>query len=106
MAKKNQKTIHFANLNDIINVQVKDYIKNFKKKQKIVAPILQSPPPEDALYKFKFEKPSSIQVVGSYALKTITKLKRAFNVDVAVQMPSVNKNFISKIFFFNTIINI
>ncbi|KAI7853746.1 Nrap protein [Circinella umbellata] len=86
-ALKQLKSV-FENIPEGKEELVKDYIKNFKKKQKIVAPILQSPPPEDALYKFKFEKPSSIQVVGSYALKTITKLKRAFNVDVAVQMPS------------------
>ncbi|KAI9277234.1 Nrap protein [Phascolomyces articulosus] len=67
---------------------INDCIKKLGKKNKVVAPILQSPPPQDALYKFKFEKPVSVKVVGSYALKTITKLKRPFNVDVAVEMPS------------------
>ena len=62
------------------------------KKHKIVVPVLQSPPPEDALYKFKFEKPAAVNVVGSYALKTVTKSKRQFNVDVAVEIPSVSSN--------------
>ncbi|KAI8149209.1 Nrap protein [Fennellomyces sp. T-0311] len=67
---------------------VNDYIKKMSKKHKIVVPMLQSSPPEDALYKFKFERPTAVNVVGSYALKTVTKSKRSFNVDVAVEMPS------------------
>ncbi|KAI9488082.1 Nrap protein [Zychaea mexicana] len=81
------KTI-FENIPEGKEELVNDYIIKMGKKQKVTAPILQAPPFKDALYKFKFEKPASVKVVGSYALKTVTKLKRPFNVDVAVEMPS------------------
>ncbi|KAJ3235098.1 hypothetical protein HDU81_000845 [Chytriomyces hyalinus] len=38
-------------------------------------------------YKFSFKKPEKVFIAGSYLVKTITKGKNGFNVDVAVQMP-------------------
>lgn len=60
------------------------------QKKGITVPIIQEQPPSDALYKFSMQKPSNVNVVGSYALRTIAKTKKAFNVDVAVEMPSVS----------------
>lgn len=37
--------------------------------------------------KFRFQRPASIKVVGSYLLGTVTKPD--LNVDIAVQMPKV-----------------
>ncbi|KAI9319103.1 Nrap protein [Dichotomocladium elegans] len=65
-----------------------DYVKTMAKRHKITVPMLHASPPQDAKYKFQFQKPSSINVVGGYALKTVTKSKKPFNVDVAVEMPS------------------
>lgn len=60
-----------------------------KKNHKIMVPYSHLTPPSDSQYKFKFIKPSAIHIVGSYALKTVIKTKTQFNVDVAVEMPSV-----------------
>ncbi|KAF7731786.1 hypothetical protein EC973_008301 [Apophysomyces ossiformis] len=59
-----------------------------ERKDKISIPFLRPHPPVDAQYKFKFQKPTAVHVVGSYALKSVTKTKGYFNVDVAVEMPS------------------
>lgn len=61
-----------------------------KKKHKIMVPYSHLVPPKDSQYKFKFIKPSAVHIVGSYALKTTIKTKTQFNVDVAVEMPSVS----------------
>lgn len=37
--------------------------------------------------KFRFQRPASVKVVGSYLLGTVTKPD--LNVDIAVQMPKV-----------------
>lgn len=60
------------------------------QKKGVTVPVTQEQPPSDALYKFTMQKPRSVNVVGSYALRTIAKTKKAFNVDVAVEMPSVS----------------
>lgn len=46
--------------------------------------------------KFRFQRPASVKVVGSYLLGTVTKPD--LNVDIAVQMPKVRRfeNFTGK----------
>ena len=59
-------------------------------------------PPKDALYKFKFQTPTSIKLVGSYALKSAAKHPTGITIDVSVLMPDVCPllyNLISRIHF-------
>ncbi|KAI8079792.1 Nrap protein [Halteromyces radiatus] len=65
-----------------------DFESTMEKKHKIKVPFPQARPAKNSQYKFKFIKPSAIHIVGSYALKFVTRTKSAFNVDVAVEMPS------------------
>lgn len=60
------------------------------KKNKIKVPFPEPRPSSDSQYKFKFVKPTSINVIGGYALKSIARTKGKFNVDLAVEMPSVS----------------
>jgi U3 small nucleolar RNA-associated protein 22 len=60
-----------------------------KSDHHIRVPFPNPPPPKDALYKFKFEKPSSIKLVGSYGLKAAAKSSEGFTIDVSLTMPDV-----------------
>lgn len=65
-----------------------DFANDLLKKNKIAVPFPDPQPSPDALHSFAFEKPSSIHIVGGYALKTVAKTKTPFTVDVAVEMPN------------------
>ncbi|KAG1467061.1 hypothetical protein G6F55_000072 [Rhizopus delemar] len=65
-----------------------DFANNLLKKNKVAVPFPDPQPSPDALHSFAFEKPSSIHIVGGYALKTVAKTKTPFTVDVAVEMPN------------------
>ena len=62
--------------------------KDMIKKHKINIPF-PTKPGKDIKYKFAYEKPSYVNVVGSFALKTMVKESSGNNVDFVVQMPSV-----------------
>ena len=64
-----------------------------KSEHHIRVPFPNPPPPKDALYKYKFEKPSSIKLVGSYGLKAAAKSSQGFTIDVSVIMPDVYSSF-------------
>ena len=64
-----------------------------KSEHHIRVPFPNPPPPKDALYKYKFEKPSSIKLVGSYGLKAAAKTSQGFTIDVSVIMPDVHPSF-------------
>ncbi|KAJ3402729.1 hypothetical protein HDU80_004816, partial [Chytriomyces hyalinus] len=55
-------------------------------KKNVVIPFPEQVDPS-VQYKFSFKKPEKVFIAGSYLVKTITKGKNGFNVDVAVQMP-------------------
>jgi len=57
-------------------------------KHKIVIPFSDPPPPIDAQYKLGFSKPASINVTGSYALKTATRDNDRLTLDLVVTMPT------------------
>lgn len=44
-------------------------------------------PPKDAKYKLQYERPSSINAIGSYPLKTATKSEDGMAIDLVVIMP-------------------
>lgn len=60
-----------------------------KSEHHIRVPFPNPPPPKEALYKYKFEKPSSVKLVGSYGLKAAAKSSEGFTIDVSVTMPDV-----------------
>ena len=60
-----------------------------KSKHHIRVPFPTPGPSKDALYKFKFERPSAIKLVGAYGLKAAAKNSSGITIDVAVMMPDV-----------------
>ena len=52
-------------------------------------PFCEPRPANDVKWKLAFIKPTSINVIGSYALKTCADSKERLSVDLAVTMPSV-----------------
>lgn len=59
------------------------------KKHKIIIPFPTPKPAKDVKYKFSYSKPSYVNVVGSFALKTMVKETGGNNIELVVQMPSV-----------------
>jgi len=57
-------------------------------KRKIAIPFSVSRPPVAAQYKFGFAKPASVNVTGSYALKTCTRTNGRLTMDLVVTMPT------------------
>jgi U3 small nucleolar RNA-associated protein 22 len=55
---------------------------------KVAVPFPNPRPPKDARYKLEFAKPTAINVVGSYALKTASRANDGLTVDMMVHMPS------------------
>ena len=65
-----------------------------KSEHHIRTPFPDPRPPRDALYKYKFQKPASIRLIGSYALKATCKSAEGFIVDLAIMMPDVSASSI------------
>lgn len=59
------------------------------RKRKISIPFPDPKPAADVMYKFSYSKPSYINVVGGYALKTAIKQSEGFSIDLVLTMPSV-----------------
>jgi U3 small nucleolar RNA-associated protein 22 len=61
-------------------------------KLNVKIPFPDPQPTQDKInYKFAFQKPTKIHIVGSYLLKSVTKSPEGLtNVDIAVEMPSVS----------------
>lgn len=57
-------------------------------KQKVAVPFPDPRPPKDAKYKFSYEKPANINVVGSFALKTAARSRDVVEVDMVTTMPA------------------
>jgi U3 small nucleolar RNA-associated protein 22 len=62
------------------------------KAEHIRVPIPSPRPPKDALYKFKFQAPTSVKLVGAYGLKTTAKQPEGITIDVSVMMPDVRSS--------------
>ncbi|RPB25655.1 Nrap protein [Terfezia boudieri ATCC MYA-4762] len=62
--------------------------KDMIKRHKIVIPFPTPKPTKNIKYKFGYEKPAYVNVVGSFPMKTMTKESGGNNVDLVVQMPS------------------
>ncbi|KAJ3131051.1 hypothetical protein HK100_006925, partial [Physocladia obscura] len=70
------------------SLNLTDAIKTLRKHGvEIPFSRVDGPSPETTKYTFSFVKPSKVFIAGSYLVKTITKSRHGFNVDVAVHMP-------------------
>lgn len=57
------------------------------KKSRVAIPFPDPRPPQDAQYKLEFQKPASINVVGSYASNLYLRSNKLLEVDMMVQIP-------------------
>ncbi len=55
----------------------------------VAIPFSEPRPPQGAKYKLAYVKPSSVNVIGSYASTTCVKSGNPISIDVSVLMPSV-----------------
>lgn len=73
------------------------------KSHKIVVPFPDPKPDQNAAYKLAYQRPSKINVVGSYALKTIIKSDDVLSIDMVVTMPASifqEKDFLNYRYFY------
>lgn len=66
---------------------LKDAEKHLLKSQRVPIPFPTPRPANDVKYKFGYAKPTSINVVGSYAMKTASKHDSGITIDLVVHMP-------------------
>jgi len=76
-----------------------DFEAEIKSRHNIVVPFPTPAPPKDALYKFRFQPPTSVKLVGSYALKAASKTSSGYVIDVSVMMPDVRRSTFAKLTF-------
>lgn len=84
-------------------VKIADASKSLQKSHKIVVPFPDPKPDQNAAYKVTYRRPSKINVVGSYALKTMIKSDDALSVDMVVTMPASifeEKDFLNYRYFY------
>ncbi|KAI9797879.1 MAG: hypothetical protein M1833_005079 [Piccolia ochrophora] len=62
--------------------------RDLQKSHKIAIPFPSPRPSKDTNYKFAYAKPSNINVVGGYALKTVIDSQDPILIDLAVTMPA------------------
>lgn len=67
--------------------QILEAAKSLHKSHKITIPFPDPKPDKNAAYKLAYAKPSTVNVVGSYVLKTMVKSDNALAVDMVVVMP-------------------
>jgi len=60
-----------------------------KNDHQIRVPFPTPAPPKDSLYKFKFQTPKSLKLVGAYGLKAAAKDPNGITIDISVLMPDV-----------------
>jgi U3 small nucleolar RNA-associated protein 22 len=78
-------------------------MKLLQKSHKIAIPFPDPKPDKGAAYKLAYAKPSNINVVGSYALKTMVRSDKALVVDMVVKMPESifqEKDFLNYRYFY------
>jgi U3 small nucleolar RNA-associated protein 22 len=58
------------------------------KAHKITVPFTDPKPDKSVAYKLAYAKPSSVNVIGSYTLKTMVKSDSTLSIDMLVVMPA------------------
>ena len=84
-------------------MQIPEASKLLQKSHKTAIPFPDPKPDRNAAYKLGYAKPSSINVVGSYALKAMVRSDDAFAVDMIVKMPDSifqEKDFLNYRYFY------
>ncbi|KAK0921819.1 U3 snoRNP protein [Friedmanniomyces endolithicus] len=84
-------------------LSVSDAEQQFLISGKVIIPFAEPTPPKDAKYKFAFASPSSVNVVGSYALKTSPRSREAVEIDMMVNMPAAlfeEKDYLNYRYFY------
>ncbi|KJX94279.1 pre-rrna processing protein utp22 [Zymoseptoria brevis] len=72
-------------------------------RTKVAVPFPDPRPAKDAKFKFAYEKPANINVVGSFALKTASRLQQSLEIDMVVVIPSSlleEKDFLKHRYFY------
>ena len=73
------------------------------KDHKITIPFPEIAPAKDVLFKLAYSPPSEVNVVGSYALKTMVKGDRTLAVDMVVTLPTTilqDKDYLNYRYFY------
>jgi U3 small nucleolar RNA-associated protein 22 len=73
------------------------------KAHKITIPFPEIPPAKDIAFKLSYLPPSEVNVVGSYALKTIVKGDHTLAVDMVVTLPPAifqDKDYLNYRYFY------
>ncbi|RDL32495.1 putative pre-rrna processing protein utp22 protein [Venustampulla echinocandica] len=65
-----------------------DCVKTLFKSHKISVPFPDPKPDKNAAYKLGYQRPSRINVVGSYTLNTMIKTDAVLSIDMVVVMPA------------------
>lgn len=60
---------------------------HFLKRRKITIPFPYPQPPKDTNLKLSYAKPSSMNVVGSYPLRSQSRTRKVLHIDMVIQMP-------------------
>ncbi|KAK3073275.1 U3 snoRNP protein [Teratosphaeriaceae sp. CCFEE 6253] len=81
-----KKTLDEAPLRGPLSVE--DAERRLFASSKVVIPFPDPRPPVDSKYKLEFAKPSSVNVIGSYALKTSSRARGFVEIDMVVTMPA------------------
>ncbi|SMY28658.1 unnamed protein product [Zymoseptoria tritici ST99CH_1A5] len=72
-------------------------------RTKVAVPFPDPGPAKDAKFKFAYEKPANINVVGSFVLKTASRLHQVLEIDMVVVIPSSlleEKDFLNHRYFY------
>lgn len=69
-------------------MQPLDAAKSLHRAHRITVPFTDPKPDKTAAYKLAYARPSSINVVGSYTQKTMTKSDGTLSIDMLVVMPA------------------
>ncbi|KUJ10623.1 pre-rRNA processing protein-like protein Utp22 [Mollisia scopiformis] len=84
-------------------VSVTEATKSLLKSHKITIPFPDPKPDRNAAYKLMYSRPSNINVVGSYALKTMVKTEGSLSIDMVLVMPSAifqEKDYLNYRYFY------
>jgi U3 small nucleolar RNA-associated protein 22 len=97
------KNRSYEDFHQLINLQIPEATKLLQKSYKIAIPFPDPKPDKTAAYKLSYARPSNINVVGSYALKTMVRSDHALPVDMMVKMPESlfqEKDFLNYRYFY------
>ncbi|KAG0647352.1 U3 small nucleolar RNA-associated 22 [Hyphodiscus hymeniophilus] len=90
-------------IEDREGLSILEATKLLRKSHNITIPFPDPKPDENAAYKLAYRKPSNVNVIGSYALKTMVRSENVLVVDMIVKMPESilqEKDFMNYRYFY------